>query len=68
MSRTEYGVELQSDVMVPMRGSNYPHFDLNPNTGAPLGREQHIVSADNTVYHSRDLPSHIVLPIVVGRA
>lgn len=51
-------------IRVDIAGSNYPHFDLNPNTGGPLGREQHVTPADNTVYHSRDLPSHIALPIM----
>ena len=51
-------------IRLDIAGSNYPHFDLNPNTGGPLGREQHITTADNTVHHSRDLPSHIILPIV----
>ena len=46
--------------------SNYPHFDVNPNTGAPLGRGQHTAVAENSVHHSRERPSHVVLPIVLG--
>ncbi len=29
--------------------SNYPRFDVNPNTGDPLGDYRRIVPADNTV-------------------
>ena len=54
-------------IRVDIASSNYPHFDLNPNTGAPLGRDQRTAIADNTVHHSRDLASHIVLPMVLDR-
>ena len=53
---------------VDIASSNYLHFDVNPNTGAPLGQEQRTAVADNTIYHSRDLPSHVVLPVVVNSA
>jgi putative CocE/NonD family hydrolase len=55
-------------IRVDIAGSNYPHFDLNPNSGAPLGQGQRTAVADNTIYHSRDWPSHVVLPVVVNRA
>ncbi len=51
-------------IRVDISSSNFPRFDLNPNTGEPLGRNRRMVAADNTVYHDRDRPSHIVLPIV----
>jgi putative CocE/NonD family hydrolase len=44
--------------------SNFPHFDVNPNTGEPSGRERRLVVAHQVVYHDADRPSHIVLPIV----
>jgi putative CocE/NonD family hydrolase len=53
-------------IRVDIASSNYPHFDVNPNTGAPLGQGQRTAIADNTVYHSHALPSHIVLPVVTG--
>ena len=46
--------------------SNYPHFDLNPNTGEPEGRWTHSQIATNTVFMSRARPSALILP-VVGR-
>ncbi len=44
--------------------SNFPRFDVNPNTGDPLSTHRRMVSADNTVYHDADHPSQIVLPVV----
>jgi putative CocE/NonD family hydrolase len=45
--------------------SNFPHFDLNFNTGEPEGLSTHSRVATNTVYVERARPSHIVLPIVL---
>ena len=44
--------------------SNFPHFDVNPNTGAPEGRGLTRQVARNTVYLDRERPSHVVLPIL----
>jgi predicted acyl esterase len=44
-----------------------PRFDVNPNTGGPLGRDQSYRLAHQTVHHDADCPSHIVLPIQDGR-
>jgi hypothetical protein len=44
--------------------SNFPRFDLNPNTGEPMGRHTHSVVAHNAVYLDRARPSHVVLPII----
>lgn len=44
--------------------SNFPRFDVNPNSGEPLGRSRRMVSTDNSIYHDREHPSHVVLPIV----
>jgi putative CocE/NonD family hydrolase len=52
-------------IRVDIASSNYPHFDVNPNTDAPLGRAQRTAIADNTVHHSRERPSHILLPVVL---
>jgi putative CocE/NonD family hydrolase len=55
-------------IRLDIASSNYPHFDVNPNTDAPLGQGQHTAIAENTVHHSRALPSHVVLPVVTDRA
>jgi putative CocE/NonD family hydrolase len=44
--------------------SNFPRFDVNPNTGEPLGRNRGHVVAENLVYVDADHPSHVVLPVV----
>jgi putative CocE/NonD family hydrolase len=44
--------------------SNFPRFDLNPNTGEPVGRHTHTLVAHNAVYLDRDRPSYVVLPII----
>lgn len=53
-------------IRLDIAGSNFPRFDVNPNTGEPLGRHTHTVAARNTVYLDRDRPSHVVLPVVPG--
>ena len=44
--------------------SNYPRFDVNPNTGEPLGRDRRKAAADNTVFHDATRCSQIVLPVI----
>ena len=44
--------------------SNYPRFDVNPNTGDPLGDYRRIVTADNTVHHDAGHPSRVILPVI----
>jgi len=49
---------------VDVSSSNYPRFDVNPNTGEPLGRGRRRAVAVNTVVHDGAHPSHVVLPVV----
>jgi putative CocE/NonD family hydrolase len=49
---------------IDVSSSNYPRFDVNPNTGDPLGEYRRMVTADNTVYHDAQHPSHVVMPVV----
>jgi len=51
-------------IRVDISGSNFPRFDVNPNTGEPLGDNRRRQKATNTVYHDREHPSHIVLPVI----
>jgi predicted acyl esterase len=44
--------------------SAFPKYDRNPNTGAPLGQSAELKTADETIYHDRDHPSHVVLPVI----
>ena len=38
-------------IRVDLSSSNFPRFDINPNTGEPLGRNRRAIPADNTIYH-----------------
>jgi len=54
-------------IRLDLSSSNFPRFDVNPNTGEPLGLNRRIVAADNSIYHDPRHPSHVVLPIVSER-
>ena len=41
--------------------SNFPRFDINPNTGEPLGKHTKTIKAKNTVYVGQKYPSCIKL-------
>jgi putative CocE/NonD family hydrolase len=51
-------------IRLDIAGSNFPHFDLNPNTGEPQGRWQRKQVAHNTVWLDRQRPSQLILPII----
>jgi len=51
-------------IRVDISSSNFPRFDVNPNTGEPLNDHRRTLTAINTIRHSRRYPSHIVLPII----
>jgi putative CocE/NonD family hydrolase len=53
-------------IRVDVSSSNYPRFDVNPNTGDPLGESRRMVPAENTVYHSALHRSLVALPVVPG--
>jgi putative CocE/NonD family hydrolase len=50
-------------IRLDISSSNWPRFDVNPNTGGPLGLEQRFQVAHQTVYHDAVRPTHIVLPV-----
>ena len=50
-------------IRVDISSSNFPRFDVNPNTGEPLGKNRSMVIAMNTVFSSSLYPSQIILPI-----
>ncbi|HLG62604.1 MAG TPA: CocE/NonD family hydrolase [Ktedonosporobacter sp.] len=51
-------------IRVDITSSNFPRWDRNLNTGAPLGTDDTPVVAHQTILHDREHPSYIVLPIV----
>ena len=54
-------------IRLDISSSNFPRFDVNPNTGEPMGRHTHTVVAHNTVYLDREHPSQVVLAIIPRR-
>ena len=51
-------------IRIDVSSSNYPRFDVNPNTSDPLGDYRRMVPADNTIYHESAHPSHVILPVI----
>jgi uncharacterized protein len=51
-------------IRVDISSSNFPRFDINPNTGEPLNQNRRTAVAINTIYHDAEHPSNLVLPIV----
>lgn len=51
-------------IRVDISSSNFPRFDVNPNTGEPLGKSLRKIKADNTIYTDLLYPSHVILPII----
>ena len=45
-------------------GSNFPHFDINPNSGEPEGSFERPRVAANRIFADRSRPSHLVLPVI----
>jgi len=54
-------------IRIDISSSNFPRFDVNPNTGEHPGRARRYVVAHNTVHHDTAHPSRVVLPIVPPR-
>ena len=50
-------------VRLDISSSNFPFYDVNPNTGEFLGRHTHMKTAVNTVYHAPDGASALVLTV-----
>ncbi len=53
-------------IRIDISSSNYPRFDLNPNTGEPEGLWTHTRIAHNRVFVDAQRPSRIILPAGAG--
>ena len=69
----EFTIEMYPTSLVFMRGhrirldissSNFPRFDVNPNTGEPLNDNRRWRVAENSIYADPQHASHVVLPII----
>jgi len=51
-------------IRVEISSSNFPRFDRNPNTGNPFGKDAELRTAKQTVLHSDEYPSRLILPVI----
>ena len=51
-------------IRLDLASSEFPHYDLNPQSGEPEGVWRIMRKAVNTVFLDADRPSHVVLPVV----
>jgi len=51
-------------IRLDISSSNFPRFDINPNTGEPLNGHRRRITATNTLYHDAAHPSHVLLPLI----
>jgi len=51
-------------IRLDISSSNFPRFDVNPNTGEALNANRRLAVATNTIYHDREHPSQVILPII----
>ena len=51
-------------IRLDIASSNFPRFDVNPNTGEPIGLNRRKLVAENTIHHDKSHPSHVILPII----
>jgi putative CocE/NonD family hydrolase len=51
-------------IRLDVSSSNFPHYDVNPNTGEPLGRHTHRLVARQSLFTDAEHPSWVVLPVI----
>ena len=53
-------------IRIDVSSSNFPRFDApeHLNTGHELGADAQMRAANQTVHHSRQYPSHVLLPAI----
>ncbi|MBZ5548736.1 MAG: CocE/NonD family hydrolase [Acidobacteriia bacterium] len=51
-------------IRIEISSSAFPKYPRNLNTGGPLGRSSKMQTAQQTIYHDAQHPSHVTLPIV----
>ncbi len=51
-------------IRLEISSSNFPRYDANPNTGAPIATERNPVPATQKIYHGKEYPSALILPVV----
>lgn len=53
-------------IRLEVSSSNYPRFDRNPNTDGHIATETRPIVATQTIHHSLETPSRMILPVIPG--
>jgi putative CocE/NonD family hydrolase len=51
-------------IRLDISSSNFPRFDVNPNTGELPGAHTRLARARQQIFHDASRPSHVLLPMV----
>ena len=51
-------------IRLQITSSKTPHYDPNTNTGGNLATDQELLKATQTIYHDREHPSRLILPVI----
>ena len=51
-------------IRLDVASSNFPRFDVNPNTGETVGKHSHTLRERNIVYVDITRPSQVALPVI----
>ncbi|MBX9601913.1 MAG: CocE/NonD family hydrolase [Bryobacteraceae bacterium] len=51
-------------IRIDISSSNFPRFDVNPNTGEPLNQHRRMEKAEQAIYHDPQYASRVVLPVI----
>lgn len=63
MGHTAISIPVGNRLRLEISSSNYPKYNLNPNTGEDVMRAVDFKKARQTIYFSEDYPSRIILPV-----
>ncbi|MBN1234397.1 MAG: CocE/NonD family hydrolase [Candidatus Coatesbacteria bacterium] len=56
--------DIDHKIRIDITSSNYPHFEVNPNTGEPWRNETRKMIAQNRIYCSPQYASYIDMPMI----
>ena len=51
-------------IRLDVSSSNFPRFDINPNTGEALGKHSEMVTTQNTLWVGGDKGSRAIFPVI----
>jgi putative CocE/NonD family hydrolase len=61
---TSFTVPAGHRIRLEISSSNFPRFTRNLNNGEPFGMSDRIEIATQTIYHTEDYPSRLLLSII----